>query len=112
MRYPDGASVRVSSGGGTEPRWARDGSELFFRQGSAMMAVAVAPKGDRPFGAVTKLFDQPFFAPEDYYAWSYDVAADGRFLMIEPTAPTRAAEGTIVVVQNWREELKRLMAAH
>jgi dipeptidyl aminopeptidase/acylaminoacyl peptidase len=112
MRYPDGASAPISSAGGTEPRWARDGSELFFRQGSAMMAVKVASTGDRPFGAVTKLFDQPFVAAENETMWSYDVAADGRFLMMEPTAPTPAAPGTIVVVQNWREELKRLMAAH
>ena len=112
MRYPDGTSVPISSGGGTEPRWSRDGSELYFRQGSAMMAVPVDSTGDHPFGAVTKLFDQPFLAAENDVMWSYDVAADHRFLMIESTAPTRAAAGTIVVVQNWGEELKRLMAAH
>jgi Tol biopolymer transport system component len=112
MRYPDGASVRISNSGGTEPRWARDGSELFFRQGTAMMAVAVASEGDRPFGTVSKLFDRPFFLGDRFNSWTYDVAADGRFLMIEPTAPTRTAEANIVVVQNWSEELKRLMATH
>jgi hypothetical protein len=35
---------------------------------------------------------------------SYDVARDGRFLMIEPLDATGAS---IVVVQNWFEELKR-----
>ena len=39
---------------------------------------------------------------------SYDVARDGRFLMIEePTAPAKSHRAGIVVVQNWTEELKR-----
>jgi hypothetical protein len=42
----------------------------------------------------------------------YDVSADGRFLMIKNTAADRtAAPPTIVVVQNWHEELKRLVPA-
>lgn len=38
---------------------------------------------------------------------TYDVAADGRFLTIKDAAPDRAPS-SIVVVQNWLEELKRL----
>ena len=40
----------------------------------------------------------------------YDVSADGRFLMIKDMAAGQtAAPATIVVVQNWHEELKRLV---
>ena len=39
--YPDGVPVRVSSTGGYEPLWSADGRELFYRQGNAVMAVAV-----------------------------------------------------------------------
>ena len=39
--YPEGAPVRVSSNGGYEPLWSADGRELFYRQGDAVMAVAV-----------------------------------------------------------------------
>jgi Tol biopolymer transport system component len=111
IRYPDGNPIPVSTGGGTEPRWSRDGRELFFRQGDAMMAVAVAADGGRPFGNVAKLFEQPYLMAADPATRTYDVAPDGRFLMIEPTAPTQGAGAAIVVVQNFGEEIKRLMAA-
>jgi hypothetical protein len=40
---------------------------------------------------------------------SYDVAPDGRFLMIEPSDTSAdAAPASIVVVENWAEEIKRL----
>ena len=39
------------------------------------------------------------------------MAADGRFVMIEPLEATQRAEANIVVVQNWSEELKQLMTA-
>jgi Tol biopolymer transport system component len=111
MRYPDGVAIPISSGGGAEPRWSRDATELFFRQGSSMMAVSVAAAGERPFGAVTKLFEEPYLAAEGPNTRTYDVAADGRFLMLEPTAAPQSAATAIVVVQNFSEEIERLMAA-
>jgi hypothetical protein len=41
----------------------------------------------------------------------YDVAKDGRFLMIKPVAgsKTRDTTANLVVIQNWFEELKRLV---
>jgi hypothetical protein len=71
----------------------------------------VAAGGERPFGPVTKLFEQAFLTSTEPIEWTYDVAPDGRFLMIEPTAATRSAEAVIVVIQNFGEEIKRLMAA-
>ena len=37
-----GARVRVTTAGGTEPRWSNDGRELFFRRGSAIHGVRFA----------------------------------------------------------------------
>jgi serine/threonine-protein kinase len=110
VQYPDGNPIPVSNGGGVEPRWSGDGTELFFRQGDAMMAVRVAADGERPFGTITNLFDRPYLTVTDPAMRSYDVAPDGRFLMIEATAPAQSAETAIVVVQNFGEEIKRLMA--
>jgi hypothetical protein len=73
------------------------------------MAVAVSNDGERPFGAITKLFEQSHLDATDARMWSYDVAADGRFVMIDAAAPAARAESVIVVVQNWDEELKRLL---
>ena len=39
----------------------------------------------------------------------YDVAKDGRFLMLKNAAPASDAAATpLIVVQNWHEELRRL----
>ena len=70
------------------------------------MAVAVSTGwtlGFKPpawlFDSRYRIFGQP---------WSYDVAADGRFLMIKPTTEVQPLP-QVVVVLNWREELKRLV---
>ena len=39
----------------------------------------------------------------------YDVAPDGRFLMIKPAGTPAQAAASVIVVQNWHEELKRLV---
>jgi Tol biopolymer transport system component len=109
--YPDGASIRVSRNGGYEPRWALDGRELFYLQERSMMAVAVETEGEFSFGAPVELFTGPYYFDASSRTTSYDVARDGRFLMIEPQANAGGAarQSSIVVVQNWTEELKRLV---
>jgi serine/threonine-protein kinase len=104
--------VPVSQDGGREPVWSRDGRELFYLQGNKMMAVAVKAGQQFTSAAPVPLFDRPYF----HFTLdildsvrSYDVAADGRFLMIPESGgdPNRAAVTGIVVVQNWTEELKQ-----
>ena len=43
----------------------------------------------------------------------YDVAKDGRFLMVKPAAGSKVLDtnANLVVVLNWSEELKRLVPA-
>ncbi len=77
-----GARVPISSNRGMAPVWARDGRELFYREGTAMMAVAVSTEltfsAERP----VLLFDGPFQADGTGHP-SYDVSLDGqRFLMM------------------------------
>ena len=72
------------------------------------MAVAVDGEAEFSFESPVELFAGAYalYAAED--ANSYDVARDGRFLMIEPRlgAGAEAARG-FVVVQNWAEDLAR-----
>jgi hypothetical protein len=99
--------VRVSQDGGRQPVWSRDGKELFYLQADRLMAVAVKGRAERfEFDRAAELFTVPYVVEG-----AYDVAADGRFLMIQPTAQSGAtpAPGEIVVVQNWDQELKRLV---
>jgi hypothetical protein len=102
-----GAPVRVSQDGGRQPVWSRDGKELFYLQADRLMAVAVKGRAKRfEFDRAVELFRVPYVVEG-----AYDVAADGRFLIIQPTGVSGAAHapGEIVVVQNWDQELKRLV---
>jgi serine/threonine-protein kinase len=111
--YPDAvaAPVRVSDSGGYEPRWSSDGNELFYRQGDAVYAVSVDVAPELSFKVPALLFSGPFFGAPNPETRSYDVARDGRFLMIQPEDTVGASDtsASIVVVQNWFEELKRLV---
>ena len=60
--YPNGVPVRVSRSGGYEPTWSADGRELFYFQGSSMMAVAVETGAEFSFGAPVQLFSEQYFA--------------------------------------------------
>jgi len=107
--YPDGVPVRVSSNGGYEPLWSADGRELFYRQASAMMAAAVETGAEFSFATPQELFKGNYLSNAAPGARGYDVAHDGRFLMILPQADESRAPvlGSIVVVQNFTEELKQ-----
>lgn len=96
----------ISKDGGTHPVWARDGQELFYlAPGSRLMAVGVETEPDFVPGTATELFGGYYMHP---LGRTYDVSPDGeRFLMIKAGAG-RDVEG-FVLVQNWHEELKRLV---
>jgi serine/threonine-protein kinase len=106
--YPDGVPVRVSRNGGYEPQWSRDGRELFYLQDNAMMAVAVKTESVFSFETPVQLFSSRYLTLPSPQARTYDVARDGRFLMISlGDQRTAAAPRRIVVVQNFGEELKQ-----
>ena len=68
--YPGGANrIPVSTGGGYLPRWSRDGKELFYATGDAMVAVAVRPDGS--FGPPRRLFDQSNFFLKFHSAFAH-----------------------------------------
>ena len=106
--YPGPAAARrVSPGGGSEPVWARDGKELYYLEGPRLMAVTVDPGNSFSFSRPVPLFHHGLGRGAEG-EFRYDVAADGRFLMIQPTQVGSAlAAPQIVLVQNWFEELKR-----
>jgi serine/threonine-protein kinase len=110
-----GTRFTVSTGGGTQPRWARDGRELFYLSPqNEMMSVRVGSGETWSPGKPVKLFDAAGYytggTANPYF--NYDVAKDGRFLMIKPKgdpAGEGAATTNLIVIQHWFEELKRLV---
>jgi Tol biopolymer transport system component len=99
-----GRRVLLSTSGGKAPVWRRDGLELFYRQGAALMAVSVRTTPTFVAGAPSLLFDHPYIADNTGHP-AYDVSPDGEhFLMIAGGVASH-----INVVLNWTEELKRLV---
>jgi Tol biopolymer transport system component len=108
----DGGLWQVSSDGGTQPLWARNGEELFYiTPDRTLSRVRVEHEPTWPSGTLGIRLDRQYFLGNEARSGRmYDVSADGRFLMIKDAAADRAASpATIVVVQNWHEELKRLV---
>ena len=106
--YPGpGGKSQVSTEGGTEPVWNRNGRELFYRNGDKMMAVDIATQPSFVAGKPHLLFEGQY-QPAPATLPNYDVSPDGqRFLMLKPNEQGLAAPTQINVVLNWFEELKQ-----
>ena len=100
-RSPEPATrERVSSGGGSDPRWSRDGQELFFRRGSEVhVATPASGRGQNAVAATSMLFKT------ELPVRSFDVAPDGRRFLLSLPAATPPPPATIVV--NWSPLTRR-----
>jgi eukaryotic-like serine/threonine-protein kinase len=105
-----GRKHKVSVDGGVFPRWAADGRELFYRrigsgatdEDDALMVTNVKAGAELSFSPPRVLF-------KGRYANGWDVLPDGRhFVFIKDFAQPRTA---VTIVQNWFEELSRLVPA-
>ena len=114
QRYPElGDRQKISTDGGNVPVWSRNGQELFFssRDGRQMLAVPVQSGSTLEAGRQQELFETATGVSTS--GRPYDVAPDGRFFIIR----SGRAEGggttasDLILVQNWFEELKRLVPA-
>ena len=99
----------ISTAGGTEPLWSRDGRELFYRvQSGAVMRVQVETTSSFAASMPTVVVGARY----EQGRRSYDISRDGkRFLMLKTAAGSDPNSGPaglrqIVVVQNWFEDLK------
>ena len=108
--YPGpGAPTRISPNGGSQPVWGPGDEELFYLQdGNKLMAVKISFEPELRFEAPQTLFESPY-SHGVVKTPTYDVGPDGRFLMIKPVAEEGQARRELILVQNWFEELKRLV---
>jgi hypothetical protein len=93
-----GRKVRVSSDGGSWPRWRRDGKELFYVATglkNTLMAVPVSAQGT----VFTSAEPQKLFEIEPVVGgfYSYDISADGQRVLVNAvaSAPTTAPRSVI-----------------
>jgi hypothetical protein len=105
----DSGKWQVSTGGGAAPLWAHNGRELFYQSGQNMYVVEIRPGPPFTLGEPTLLFSRPErVRAGSGFGQFLDVTPDDqRFLMVRniPGGDTTAAP-TLVVVQNFFEELK------
>jgi hypothetical protein len=112
--YPNvkGDPRQVSMAGGTRPLWSKNSHELFFEApDGAIMAARFDPSGgvwrsDEPM----KVIDGPYATGGTGSIRNWDVAKDGRFLMVKAPRGDHSAS-QIQFVQHWADELQRLVPA-
>ncbi len=100
-----GGKWQVSTAGGAQPHWRRDGKELYYiAPDRKLMAVSVKLGETFENGAATSLFQTQVSAFTN--SNRYDVTADGqRFLVNEPVETTKGAP--YIVILNWASTLKK-----
>ena len=114
--YPGpGERHLISNNGGEQPAWGADGRELFYVQRESgsrlqkLLAVRISTAPEFEAGVPHTVFEHADLA----IAWgrSYDVSPDGQRFLIALTKdrPADLAPTQMIFVQNWFDELKRLV---
>ena len=105
-----GGRTLISAGRATEPAWMSNNELAYVNNDTDSITVARLE-----FGATTKVTRTGLFDARPYVRGSqgfrnYDVSRDGKsFIFLKRLSATKAVEP--IVVLNWIEEVKRLMAA-
>ncbi len=81
--YPGpGRTLQVSTEGGIEPAWSRDGKEILYRWRREFFAARVHLQGERPTAErPRRLFEGDYGSA--FAVRSFDVAPDGRLLVVK-----------------------------
>jgi Tol biopolymer transport system component len=107
--FPDatGGRWQITSEGGVEPKWRRDGRELYYLAlDGKLMAVPVTSGTTFTAGRPVTLFQTPLVVNRAGPTRDrrYDVSPDGRFLIVAPVATPAQTPFTVLV--NWTAGLK------
>ncbi len=105
--FPSGGGKRqVSIGGGHNPRWRRDGKELFYYSSDGkLMAVPVESGESFEAGAAVSLFEFRGGSSAISSA-AYAVTGDGQRFLLNAIVESEAA-APLTVALNWTADLKR-----
>jgi Tol biopolymer transport system component len=97
------ARFTISAVGGTTPRWHPNGRALFYREGQSIKRISFDPATGPAKGE-----------PVEFVSWptpgGFDVMSDGRLLLLKNVTPAgAAAPDRVIVIQNWFDEIRRLV---
>ena len=97
-----GGRIKISSDGGSEPVWTRGGRELFYRQGSQFLSVAVKTEPALAAGTPSLLFSGDFLpGGREDAPFGYDVARDGSAIYAVRRSSAPEPEPRLAIVTNW-----------
>ncbi len=105
---------QISRGGGFNPQWHPDSTELFFLSNDGRSLMAARPKpGGSEFEPPSRIFDLPASISSGHPGWPsfYSVSPDGNcFLMVENvednSTAIAASKPNAMIVENWAEEFR------
>jgi serine/threonine-protein kinase len=102
-----GGKWQISTNGGATPKWSRNSRELLYQEGDRIMAVGYTANGD------SFVADRPRVRVEKLGGTIWDVAPDGRIVLLKPveSGEAQAAEHTVVFLENFTDELRRRVPA-
>jgi Tol biopolymer transport system component len=90
-----GGRWQLSIDGGEQPRWARNGHEIFYRNGTKMMSVPVEIQPTFRAGKPVELFDHKF--DRGGTVGGYDVSPDGQTFVMTRSEHANPTEIRVVV---------------
>ncbi len=113
-RYPssggEGGAIPISVTGGVAPIWSRDQRHLYYLRPSQFWVVDIKPGADISPGKPQLLFEKPEFSNSANPIRSWDISRVGdRFIKTIAGETKRESVTEIMFVENWFEELKRLV---
>lgn len=102
------ARRQVSPDGGGQPRWSKQGRELIYRRGDAVLAASFDPTTGEP-GRPVELFRRPLAGQvSGNRTVGYDVSPDGmHFFIVEAQRRDQRASASLIF--NWRGDLERAL---
>lgn len=105
-----GSRVQISSAGGTEPVWSRDGKRIYYRNADKVIEADVTPGAALSLGARRPAFSLTNLPSATMARGSatYDVSPDGKRIVFAQPAGSAAK---LVVVVNWFTEARRKIRA-
>ena len=103
-RFPQGdGRWQVTVGGGTWPKWSRQGDKIYYAQGDTVMEVDVAAGPEPHLGVPREIFKRKPLGWPLLFGWpaGFDVSADGTRFVIVESQGAASSLGGIVIEENW-----------
>ncbi|HUF70524.1 MAG TPA: protein kinase [Longimicrobiales bacterium] len=102
--WPDmDVRYQVSTDGGIEPVWAPDGNTLYYRHRDAVLEMPITLRDGAIERAAPRVLFTGNFNADRSGDQSYDIAPDGRFLMLRPVPGGRM---DLKVTLNWIDDVR------